>query len=405
MTTMRLIVTLLLVSTSPVLHAFQVISQQGNEVRWPKRKVSYALYKSGSDNFSNGFDGAGNYVSAFAAVERSFDSWAKVPGLGISFTNEGNTSTYATGSDGRNSIVWVERGWQNMAFHPPKGALAVTISTFDFDAGEIVDSDIHFNGEYFDWAAVDSDREADKVDVQSIATHEIGHLLGLNHSSENPSEHNHTLREATMFYASNPGDVKQQRLYSDDIAGISHIYPAAQSNIPEPRIYNIYPGSASNDYATESVSVRINGSDFIAAASVKLTKKGCENCMDIQAHTVKAQNDNLVAEFDLRGQPAGRYDLMVHNSPTEEDGLSGSFEILDGNYGNYGYSAKPFRAQVPQEEYYEYGGCGFLGYAKRSDSGMFLLCCAVLLSFFAARKSMVSRHRQELTTSTSKGES
>jgi hypothetical protein len=52
-------------------------------------------------------------------------------------------------------------------------------------------------------------------DVQSVALHEFGHWLSLNHSA---------YTSAVMYPTLNSGEVKRS-LTSDDTAGIQHIYP------------------------------------------------------------------------------------------------------------------------------------------------------------------------------------
>jgi hypothetical protein len=56
------------------------------------------------------------------------------------------------------------------------------------------------------------------ADLPSILTHEVGHFLGLAHSSDGL---------ATMRPGYNPGDIELRTLDTDDIAGICDIYDAA----------------------------------------------------------------------------------------------------------------------------------------------------------------------------------
>ncbi|HVM95770.1 MAG TPA: dockerin type I domain-containing protein [Candidatus Acidoferrales bacterium] len=63
-----------------------------------------------------------------------------------------------------------------------------------------------------------------QCNLAELLTHEIGHSIGLAHSSENPSEPNATLKDATMYYAAH-FDGRCASVHSDDIAGVSFIYP------------------------------------------------------------------------------------------------------------------------------------------------------------------------------------
>jgi hypothetical protein len=62
-------------------------------------------------------------------------------------------------------------------------------------------------------------------DLAEVLTHEIGHVLGLGHSSDNEPEPNPTLRNATMYFLAH-FDGRGASLREDDIAGISVLYPA-----------------------------------------------------------------------------------------------------------------------------------------------------------------------------------
>jgi len=59
--------------------------------------------------------------------------------------------------------------------------------------------------------------------MEEVYAHELGHTLGLGHSSENENENNTTLRQALMFFQAHD-DGRGARLQSDDIAGIRTLY-------------------------------------------------------------------------------------------------------------------------------------------------------------------------------------
>jgi hypothetical protein len=58
---------------------------------------------------------------------------------------------------------------------------------------------------------------------EEIMTHEIGHTIGLGHSSENPNEPSQQLRDATMFFLAH-FDGRGASLRADDVAGVSALY-------------------------------------------------------------------------------------------------------------------------------------------------------------------------------------
>jgi hypothetical protein len=90
------------------------------------------------------------------------------------------------------------------------GAPASTIETFS--GTSMTKCKTYFNSDK-QWS---TSGESNKIDVQSVAAHEFGHWLSLNHST-NP--------DATMYMYVYRGDIKMRDLHSDDIAGIRSIYP------------------------------------------------------------------------------------------------------------------------------------------------------------------------------------
>jgi Matrixin/Thrombospondin type 3 repeat len=65
-----------------------------------------------------------------------------------------------------------------------------------------------------------------QANLAEVITHELGHTIGLGHSSENSREPNAVFKSATMFYLAH-FDGRGAALRSDDIAGVRALYPAA----------------------------------------------------------------------------------------------------------------------------------------------------------------------------------
>ena len=157
------------------------------------------------------------------AVARAFASWHDVETAETSSEFVGFTSARPNDDDGLTVIGFENRPEQDRTL----GATSFIVDTV---SGEIVEAEIFFNSA-FDWS-VASSGQANRFDLESIALHEIGHLLGLGHSALGETELRAGGRrvlaaEAVMFpIAFSAGTTEGRTLRADDTAGLSDIYPS-----------------------------------------------------------------------------------------------------------------------------------------------------------------------------------
>jgi hypothetical protein len=157
------------------------------------------------------------------AVNRAVQSWQAVPASAITFDFAGFTSADPFRADDMSVL-----GFQ----HRPELERVLGATTFLINAqtGEIIEADIFFNST-FPWSVAPAGQPG-RYDVESIALHEVGHLLGLGHSAIGETElvpggRRVIASEAVMFpIAFSPGNIDDRTLKADDRAGASDIYPA-----------------------------------------------------------------------------------------------------------------------------------------------------------------------------------
>ena len=198
------------------LHFTTAVGNQSRALKWQRTPVRW---------FATNRAGGGVSAADFqAAVARAFSTWEAVPTASIAFQFVGFTGAEPFDEDGISVL-----GFQS---HPEMDrVLGATGFLIDTVSGEIVESDIFFNSA-FTWSTA-SQGDATRFDLESVATHEIGHFIGLGHSAigeteMRPDGGRRVLGSgAVMFPISLGRGITQDRtLQPDDIAGVSDLYPA-----------------------------------------------------------------------------------------------------------------------------------------------------------------------------------
>ncbi|MBA2663955.1 MAG: matrixin family metalloprotease [Bradymonadaceae bacterium] len=186
-------------------------------VQWPFLKLSYYIHEQGAADLPPGPDGLIS-DELEAAIIQSFDSWnapncseLELVYQGLSKRTEIGYQDTQNPEGNINLVLWQDEAWPYGSY----AAVALTTVTFRPSTGFIVDADIELNGDLYRFT--NSDNPANTiVDVRNTLTHEVGHFIGLDHSS---------IPAATMFSTAPPGELSKRILHSDDIAGLCHIYP------------------------------------------------------------------------------------------------------------------------------------------------------------------------------------
>jgi hypothetical protein len=165
--------------------------------------------------------------AAVQATRASFDTWQSIPSANITFTYGGLTNAEPfVFFDDTNTL-----GFSSDPELEGTGILGATNWIFRTFTGEIAESDIFFSN-FFPWS-VSSNGTEGRFDFQSVATHEIGHFMGLGHSNTGIMETTGFRRRliegsAIMFpFAFPVGSTLGRTPVADDIAAISVLYPVA----------------------------------------------------------------------------------------------------------------------------------------------------------------------------------
>lgn len=188
----------------------------------------------------------------FAGVSKSFASWQavlaecasislsegvrtplKVAGYEDGSPNNVNVTIFrpssCTTTVPRADACWNSGECHNVhdCWDQAAATIALTTTTFDKNTGRIYDSDIEFNAAKFLFTTVDSppcvapnfSQQCVATDVQNTATHELGHVLGLDHTAAIGS---------TMNTSAPAGETSKRQIDPGSRTGICGIYPAGQ---------------------------------------------------------------------------------------------------------------------------------------------------------------------------------
>jgi len=102
-----------------------------------------------------------------SAVSKAGNTWSALNSAGLRLTYQGSTSTTTHGYNGSNTVNWKDEG--------DSGTLGT--SYIWYSGSTILETDLVFN-DYYNWSTSGSN-----YDVETVALHEFGHWVGLDHVS------------------------------------------------------------------------------------------------------------------------------------------------------------------------------------------------------------------------------
>jgi Matrixin len=189
-----------------------------------------------------GVDPAGDSAlgpdATFAALDAAFAAWTNVPGATINLARGTAASIAPLICDGQSQIVFGDPFNEMPKPQSCSGVLALGgyctkgrgTSESDVVNGvkfrRIAEGNITFNGGFggcYFW---------NPTNLAEVATHEIGHTIGIGHSSESDDEQQPPLKDATMYYRAH-FDGRGASIRSDDVAAVRFVYPGDDGTVTD----------------------------------------------------------------------------------------------------------------------------------------------------------------------------
>lgn len=254
--------------------------------RWPGSNLTYKINPNTPDT-----DGE------LAAVKAAAKIWNNAGG-NFELKYGGLSNKTGVSQDGENSIIWVNYD---------TGSIATTTTYWNLgDFNTIVENDMEFNDLMLDWS---TNGTLTRMDVQTIATHELGHFLGF-------ADMYGTADNAKIMngYGSE-GNIKR-KLTKDDIRGIKEIYGSKSIKIKYPNGQETWVRG--NEYSIKWSHKGNLGPDV----KIQLLKNGSV----VHLITPSTPNDGSY-DWIVSSKPGNDYKIRVTSNSAYKDSSNKNFTI------------------------------------------------------------------------------
>jgi predicted Zn-dependent protease len=274
-------------------------SSQERQIIWPTRRIQIALSTSLTEP-SAAFKPESDVLGA---IQRALASWSRAADITFVEVSSKAQSVSPTNAGDGISLITVAPTAENLALFGEGNTTARTRVFYDPDTGEITEADIVINpfpysgaGEYLQFS---TDGTPGTYDLESTMAHEIGHLLGLNHS--------HVIGATMQASQALNGTydlpaITERTLSEADVAAVRSLYAAREKvGSIEGKILNsidgsLLPATAAHVWIEDLANGRVMASGLTTASG----------------------------KFSISGVPAGNYRAMVEYF----DGLAGESTAL-----------------------------------------------------------------------------
>ena len=204
-----LLVAAQLFSTSGFAYVLRYTEETDELILWRESCLRYSIYQGGAPNLP--------IESVRETFRAAFDAWEDVDDAYFYFEATEDATCdrigYSLDSGNTNLIVFVSESWTDDDNPRDPNAVALTTTAWDDITGRLIDADMEFNAVDFTFS---TDGAPGTMDLQNTATHEIGHMLGLDESET---------WGATMYPSASLSETDKRTLSTDDIAAVIALYP------------------------------------------------------------------------------------------------------------------------------------------------------------------------------------
>ena len=247
--------------------------------------VSVVIHTTGSDDIDDG--------SHIPALRNAIDAWNDVEGTSAQLVENTNPASMAAGNWASTAHHVLRFDESNASGYFPLGSSTVALTpVWFYGNGVISDADVLFNGKGYRFT---TSGEFGHFDVQDVATHELGHLLGLDHSGQAGS---------SLYPYVDSQVILHRSLSRDEEQALRAIYPDSAQ------------GSLSGSVQRVSNSAGVPGAQIIAR--------------DAEGRTCGGTLTDGLGNFVIGGMQAGDYTLVALplDSPVASGNISAGHVVV-----------------------------------------------------------------------------